>query len=205
MRVWMKAAPIAVMIALATAGCGSSGEVDDLKAQVAEVTAERDALQQQVDTAAARHDKSAEVKAAVEALLAEPGSSIPPAELAAELASYATADAQMVDDVFGGVGMEQAWYNTLSGDLDATIDTIHQWISDDGTQSGSLWIWRGSNMQGNPFELIGVNIDSHNEEGLITEEWVGYPYPDAYVNGAIVGDGTPTTITGEPWEGAAAE
>lgn len=69
-------------------------------------------------------------------------------------------------------------------------------MSEDGSQSSSLWIWKGTNINGKDFELIGVKIDTHNEEGLIAHELVLYPYPDSYVTNAAFGTGTATALDG---------
>lgn len=40
-------------------------------------------------------------------------------------------------------------------------------------------------------ELVGVQIDTHDDEGRVTDEWVIHPYPDDYVVEAFEGAGTP--------------
>ncbi|MDN4475185.1 hypothetical protein QQX09_04840 [Demequina sp. SYSU T00192] len=189
----------ATVVALAS-GCSAGGETQDLEAQLAEVTEQRDALQAELDAIDARYDKTVAVKAAVEDILADPESYGTPDEVADLLASYGTDDAVMDDDVFGAVGLRQAWYNTLSNQVDAEIETVQQWVDDDGSVSGSLWIWRGTNFAGEPFELVGINVDTHADDGTIENEWVAYPYPDEFVRVAIIGGGTPTTVTGEPFD-----
>lgn len=162
-----------------------------LDQQLTEVTAERDALQAQVDQRSERHDKSVAVQAAVRDILDNPTAYGTEEEVADLLATYATAAAVMEDDVFGSVNMREAWYNTLySGTMDAEIEVWHQWTSEDGSQSGGLWVWRGTNLAGNPFELIGVAVDTHDEEGLVSHELVVYPYSDAHVIEAVTGAGT---------------
>ncbi len=144
------------------------------------------------DEAADRYERTAAVKEGVRAVLDDPNSFGTAQEVADLLATYATADALMVDDALGSAPMRQAWYDTLYGKgLDAEIEVWHQWISADGSQSGSLWVWKGTNLIGNNFELIGVAIDSHNEDGLVSNELVIYPYDDAYVEEAFSGVGTP--------------
>ncbi len=117
----------------------------------------------------------------------------------AALAELATPDAEMEDDAFHeSVGISDAWANTLyAGAMDARIDVRHRWISDDGSMSGGLWIWHGTNALGNPFELIGVQVDTHDDEGRITHELVVYPYPDDYVAEAVEGAGTPVVLTAQ--------
>jgi hypothetical protein len=162
-----------------------------LEQQLTEVTAERDALQAQIDQRSERHDKTVAVKAAVRDILDNPTAYGTEEEVADLLATYATSAAVMEDDVFGSVNMRDAWYRTLySGAIDAEIEVSHQWISEDGSQSGSLWVWKGTNQAGNPFELIGVAVDTHDEEGLVSHELVVYPYSDTYVIEAVTGAGT---------------
>lgn len=182
------------------AGCGSdSDEVASLTTQVQQLEQERDALQEKVDAAATRHDKTVAVMEGVRAILDDPTSVGDEDAVVEALAQYATADAEMEDDAFHeSVGIRQAWENTLySGAMDSSIDPLHTWVSDDGSMSGSLWIWHGTNFAGNPFELIGVQIDTHDDEGRVSHELVVYPYPDEYVDEAVEGDGTPVVLTAQ--------
>ncbi|MDN4473468.1 hypothetical protein [Demequina zhanjiangensis] len=193
-----KAAPVALMAAVLLAGC-SSGSAD-LEQQLADVTAERDALQAQIDAIDGRYALTMENKAAVEEILANHDSYGTPAQVADLLATYATDDAKMDDDVFGAVGIRSAWFYTLFGEADAEIDTVQQWVDADGSESGSLWIWHGTNGGGHPFALIGIAVDTYDDEGMITNSWVAYPYDDEYVMNAIQGNGTETDVYGVPWE-----
>jgi outer membrane murein-binding lipoprotein Lpp len=182
------------------AGCGSdSGEVAALTTQVEQLTEERDALQERVDAAPTRHDKTMAAVEGVRAILDDPASVGDEAAVAAALAAFATPDAQMEDDAYHeAVPMERAWAQTLSSNgIDAQMDVLHQWVSDDGSMSGGMWIWHGTNLVGNPFELIGVQVDTHDDEGRISHELVLYPYPDEYVVQAIEGDGTPLVLTAQ--------
>ncbi|MDH3755740.1 MAG: hypothetical protein OEU32_17890 [Acidimicrobiia bacterium] len=165
-----------------------------MEQQLSEVTAERDALQAQLDRAAERYDKTAEVKAGVREILDNPEAFGSEDEVADLLAVYATEAAVMEDDVFGSVPMRQAWFRTLYSDaMDAEIEILHQWISEDGSESGGVCVWRGTNQAGNPFELIGLTVDTHDEEGRVAHELVIYPYPDEYVDVAVTGAGTPSS------------
>ena len=152
-----------------------------------------------MDAAAGRYDLVAAHKAEFEAILADTAAHGTPDEVADLLATYATEDAVMDDDVFGAVNYRDAWYNTLYGDATAQIDTIQQWMDADGSQAGSLWIWHGTNMSGNPFALIGISFIDYDDEGQITNEWVAYPYDDDYVTNAVVGTGTGTDVYGVAW------
>ncbi|WP_084127311.1 hypothetical protein [Demequina sp. NBRC 110054] len=186
---------------LALAGC-SSGSAD-LEEELAQVTSERDALQAELDTIDARHDLVVEKKAELEEILTDHTSYGTPAQVADLLGTFATEDAVMDDDVYGAVDYRDAWYYTLYQDATSEVESIHQWVDADGSEAGTLWIWRGTNGIGNPFELIGISVDSYNDEGLITNEWVAYPYDDEYVLEALDGAGTATDIYGELWDDAA--
>ena len=63
-------------------------------------------------------------------------------------------------------------------------------VTEDGSQGEVLWMWYGTNAEGNPFELAGVTLITYNQEGLISYEYVTYPYDDDYVYVAVLGDGT---------------
>jgi len=199
MRARTCAAAAAAAVALAVTGCGTGGETDDLEAQLAEVTAERDALQDELDAIAQRYDRTVATQAAVEGILADPESYATTGEMVEALTAHTALGSVMDDDVFGAVPHKTAWTYTLGGGLDAEIETVQKWVDADGSESGSLWVWRGTNHAGKPFELIGISIMTFDDEGLITNEWVAYPYPDDFVEEAIDGGGTPTTITGEAW------
>jgi outer membrane murein-binding lipoprotein Lpp len=182
------------------AGCGSDAdEVAALTTRVEQLNDEREGLQQEVDAAATRHDKTVAVVEWLRTILDDPESVGDEDAVTTALAELATPDAQMEDDALGGsIGMRLAWSKTLySNAMDARIDIRHSWVSDDGTLSGGLWIRHGTNQAGNPFELIGVQVDTHDDEGLITHELVVYPYPDEYVVEAVQGAGTPVVLTAE--------
>ena len=192
----VKATVAALSVAVALGGgivaCGDDdGEADTLRVELAEVSAERDQLQARIDADDERHDKSVATMKAIRAILDDPTSYGSEDEVVDLLASYASDGAQMRDDALGDVGIQSAWYNTLyGGAVDAEIEIVHQWFAPDGSQSGTLWVWRGTNLVDNPFELIGVSIDTHDDDGRITDEWVIYPYPDEYVEAAFRRGGT---------------
>jgi len=175
------------------AACGGDSDVADLERRLTEVEAERDALEEQSHADFERYQKTAAVKVAIREILDDSAAFGGEEEVAALLATYATPDALMEDDAFGAVPMRQAWFNTLySNAMDAEIEIWHQWISDDGSQSGGLWVWHGLNAAGNPFEVVGVAIDTHDAEGRVAHELVIYPYSDAYMDKAVFGEGTTT-------------
>lgn len=181
---------LALTVGVIAPACGNESD-DASKQDLVEMVAERDELQSRLDDRSDRYEKTAAVVAGMRAVFDDPDSYGTEDEVADLLATFATSDALMADTVLGSAPMRQAWYNALySGAVDAEVEISHQWITDDGSQSGSLWVWSGTNRLGNPFELVGVSLDSHNEDGLITREKVIYPYDDAYVKQAFSGDGT---------------
>jgi hypothetical protein len=189
-------------LSLILAGCSSdptaSEEYQELEQQLADtsreladVTAERDALAATASAPSERHDKALDNQEAVEDILHNPESYGSEEEVVELLATYATEDAVMDDAVFGAAPIMTAWRETLyGGAMDAEIENYYRWLSEDGSQGGILWIWRGTNLAGNPFELAGISLNEYDEDGLLTYSYVVYPHPDEYVNEAIVGDGT---------------
>jgi hypothetical protein len=179
---------------------------DEEFAELAEVTAERDALALQADERVAaereavalqakeraeRREKGIAIQAEIIAILDDPESFGTEEEVTALLATHATEDAVMDDEVFGAANYRAGFYNTLySNAMDAKIDTYETWMSDDGSQGGALWMWHGINAWGNPFELAGVSITTHDEDGVITHEYVTYPHEWSYVQSAAFGAGT---------------
>jgi hypothetical protein len=185
---------VAVALAGGAPACSNeAGEVEELQAELAQVTSERNELQARLDADAERHDSTVEVTDAISAILDDPTSYGTEEEVVDLLASYATPDAEMRDDVFGDVDIRAAWRNTLFTEAESELQTAHAWVSSDGSQSSSLWVWHGTNPLGNPFELIGINVDTYDDDGRITDSWVAYPYPDDYVVEALRGEGTPIT------------
>jgi hypothetical protein len=155
-------------------------QLADTQQQLADAVAERDA----------RHDKAKATQEAVTAIVKDPESVGSEQEVVDALASYYTPDAMMVDAVFGSIGARDGWYETLYGAMaDSTFDNTYWWVSEDGSQGGSVWLWHGMNEAGNPFELAGISLDDFNEEGLVSNEYVVYPYPADYVTEAIKGAG----------------
>jgi hypothetical protein len=166
-------------------------QLTDVQRQLAEAVAERDALASAAPQPNARHDKAKATQEAIQAILDDPESVGTEQEVVDALASLATPDAMMVDDVFGAVNMLSAWRQTLyGGTVDATVDTTYMWLSEDGSQGGSLWLWHGTNLAGNPFELAGIALNDYNEDGLVSNSYVVYPYPADYVTAAFEGAGT---------------
>lgn len=187
---------VAVLL-LSTAGCAQSEPTDAVEEQLAAVTAERDALLDTASRQQERHDRALATLDEVNAMLNDPESVGSEEEIIDAIASHSTETAKMDDDVFGAVNYRNGFYNTLyGGAADARIDSYHWWVSDDGSQGGVLWIWYGTNLAGNPFELSGLSRIEFAEDGRIEYELVTYPYTDSYVKNAFLFDGTPTPSTG---------
>jgi hypothetical protein len=183
-----------------TIGSCSGDDADQLQAENEELTAEVEALRADQDLAASRHSASSTTIAAVEAILADPESFGTETEIAAAIADLATPEAQIEDDVLGSIDLRTGYYDTLfGGEADAVIDVYDHLLSQDGSQGGSLWIWRGTNAVGNPFELVGISLLDFDDDGKITHELVTYPNPDEYVVEAFEGAGTaPLSIATDP-------
>ncbi len=184
-------ASIAVFL-LVVAGCSSSNpteseeyqaleqELAQAEAQLAEVAAERDILIVDASAGAARYEKSVATTGRVATIIDDPDAVGTRDEVLDELTTLATPEAVMDDTAFGAVPIRRAWANTLWGS-DATIKTWVRWMCDDGSQAGSLWTWAGESRSGEPFELIGVNLDDFDDEGRVTYSLVDWPYDAAYV------------------------
>jgi hypothetical protein len=172
-------------------------ELAAVQQQLTETTVEMDTAIAGLDAAAARRDAALSTMELQRQVLDDPESYGTEDEVVDLLASRATVDAFMDDAVFGAVPMRQAWRNTLyGGAFDARIDMYDTWVCEDGSQGGVLWTWHGTNGAGNPFELPGISLMRFDEEGRISYELVTYPYPDAYVDEAVFGSGTPRPSTG---------
>ncbi len=158
------------------------------EAEVAAITAERDALAHGA-VPSHRYENAARILSEIKAILDDPEAFGTEDEIADLLATHATPEALMDDDVFGAVSYGAGFFNTLYGWSDAQIDVYDRLLCDDGSQSAALWLWHGTNIAGNPFELAGISLATHDEDGLISYELVTYPYPDDYVREAVMGSG----------------
>lgn len=185
--------------ALVLVSCSSdpttSPEYEDLAQQLAtteqalaDVTAERDEL---AGIDPNRYELSLKTMEAMEDILHNPESYGTEEEVVDLLATYATEHAVMEDIVLGTVPIRSAWFYTLyGGSMDSEIDIYHRWLSADGSEGVILWMWHGTNQAGNPFELAGMSLDDFDGNGLLSHEYVVYPYPDDYVREAVTGSGT---------------
>jgi hypothetical protein len=166
-------------------------ELAQAETQLAEVTAERDALASLEHQPSGRHDKAVATLDGIVAILDDPAAFGAEEDVVDLIATHATADALMDDDVFGPANYRSGFYNTLyGGAIDAQIDVYHAWVSDDGGSGGALWVWHGTNAAGNPFELPGLSVITFNDDGIVSYEFVTYPYSDEYVRQAVTGAGT---------------
>ena len=190
-----------VGLALLVVGCASgdpttSAEYQALEEeyvvvqqQLDEAVNGRDALAAQIAVADVRHELTVVNQAALAEIIADPTAYGSEEEALDLLMGYAIDDAVMDDVALGSIGMREAWRETIFW-TDSDIETFATWIADDGSNGGSLWVWSGLATNGEPFDLVGVNIDTYNDDGLITYERVVWPYPDAYVQQALE-NGTP--------------
>lgn len=168
---------VAAMLPLA--GCGDDSGSDD---RLAEVTAERDALQAQIDAAAARYEKSEATQKAVADIIAQPDAFGTEDQVLDLLDQYAESIGIIYgDDAFGVTTWRTGWRATLFGDVDAEIQTWTRWLSEDGSTGGSLWSWNGTAANGEPFTLSGIVLEQFNDDGLYTEVYVYYPMEAAEV------------------------
>jgi hypothetical protein len=162
-------------------------DLDQVQSGLAEVSADREAMAAEIAVGERRYDKSLATQIALAEIIADPASFGTELQVLNLLMTYATAGAVMDDVAFGAVSMRDGWENTLFGGLDADLKTWKTWLSEDGSQGGSLWTWSGTGLDGQPFELIGINLDNYDDEGRVTYELVAWPYEDDYVVSAVTG------------------
>ena len=163
-------------------------EAAQIEDQLAEVTVERDALVEGVESTSTRHENAKANQETLLAIIKDPAAFGSEKEVLDILDEMATPDVASGDVAFGGVmtGIwRQGWRNTLFGGMDASIHTWTSWLSEDGSVGGSLWTWSGSAQNGEPFDLQGLEISRFDDEGLYTEVIMQYPYEDAEVHRRI--------------------
>ena len=166
---------VAVLI-LSISGCAQSDSTDAVEEQLAEVTAERDALLDTESAKQERHDRALATLDEVTAMLNDPESVGSEEDVVDAIARHSTESAVMDDDVFGGVSYRAGFYNTLyGGAVDARIDAYDWWVSDDGSQGGVLWIWYGTNRQGTRSNWQGSASRSSPTMGASNTSWSRTP------------------------------
>lgn len=190
----------AVVVSALTAGCSADPIASDdyqelraeatsleqqvaaLKNQLATLTVERDQLVAEREADAARYATVQEFTELRNNVAGDPAAYGTEDQVLDLLSSGAATDAVMVDEVYGTFPLRRAWRNTLFGTrVDAVTSEWRSWICSDGRLGGSLWTWEGSNYIGEPFSLIGINLNQYDDEGLLTESRVIWPYPWDYV------------------------
>jgi hypothetical protein len=185
MRVRAVLFPIAflsfAMSSLMVAACGGDSELEDVKA-------ERDALAAELAAVESRYELSQANQELIAEIIAEPEAFGDRSEALDKMTATAAPGAIMDDTAFGPVPIRTAWDNTIFG-TDSTIKTWVTWLADDGSSGGSLWTWSGIASNGEPFELIGVNLDDYDESGLLTYSLVDWPYPAETVKAAVATGG----------------
>ena len=148
----------------------------DVESDLAETTAERDALAAQVaafETGIAQVE--ANEKAHFEAIMAE--------DLEAMMATY-TDDAVFVDETFGD-WVEGTEALTRFNDVVLTMtdpeatEILDSYVSADGSRATSVWSWIGTSYFGNPFDLPMVLVHEYRD-GLIATQTIYYAARDAY-------------------------
>jgi hypothetical protein len=188
----MKKSMVVLALALALAGgaCaedvtesaefqGIRQELADVEARLTLVIAERDAPAAHISTV--RYEKASQTQALLVEMMENPEEYGTEDEWLDLVDTLAVPGTFYGDDVFGGIDWRSGWRNTMFGNVNATITTWHRWMSDDGSNAGSMWTWSGTAQNGEPFDLQGIEISAFDEEGLYTGVTVYYPYDDAEV------------------------
>lgn len=179
-RMWGIAMFVTLLLAVPT--CSSdSAELDELKG-------ERDALAAELAAIEIRRDLTTANQQLIAAIIADPEAYGDEEEALDAMTALAQPGAVMDDTAFGAVPIRSAWRNTIFG-LDAKITTWATWLAEDGSSGGSLWTWSGKARNGEPFNLIGINIDSYDDDGLVSYSLVDWPYPGEVVRTAVASGG----------------
>ncbi len=189
---------IGVACALVLAGCTGGGRVEDLESRLAEVTAEKEALELLTVLDGTRREATEMTLAGIELILDAPELYGSPCDVAAALASYGTDDATWISEGLVETSLEDGWRATLFGNGTAHLRVVRRWVADDGRSSGMQWTWRGVDGAGMRVELTGVTLNAHDDEGRITETLVSFPWTAAYVNYLLTSPGAATTATDGP-------
>ena len=170
-------------------------DLADTQSQLAEMTTERDALAEAAassqetgideacaEIAATRHSRSQATQERIIEIVADPEASGTEDEVLDLLDQLAAPGTLFGDDAFGGATpWRSGWRNTLFGGLDATIHTWLRWLADDGSTGGALWTWSGTGPGGGHFDLIGISLNTYDDDGRVTSQTAYYPYESSYV------------------------
>ena len=194
------AAVLLLVVALAVSGCSSgtsasdgyeepqsasadlAEQVEALQSELAAVTAERDQLLAEREADDARYETVRAFTELRNRVASDPAAFGTEEEVLDLLSDGASPGAEMDDEAFGSVSLRTAWRNTLfGGNVDAVTTEWRSWVCSDGRLGGSLWTWEGTNQAGEPFSLIGINLNSYDDEGRLTVSKVIWPYPHEYV------------------------
>lgn len=161
-------------------------ELAAANANIDQLAARNTQLEAELDQASdgSRYDKVVANQEAVAEIIADPAAFGTQDEVLDLLMTYVVPGAVMDDVAFGAVEMRSAWRNTIFG-VGANIETWTKWTAEDGSLAGSLWVWKGTAANGEQFELVGVNTDLYDEDGLVTYSLVEWPYDNAYVTQAF--------------------
>ena len=193
--------PVVVVLSLVMSGCSSSDptasdeyaaleqelaqtsqELAQAETQLAEFDAERDALATQAATTTERHSKASATQAKLSAIIDDPSSFGTEEEVLDLIDELAVPLVRYEDTAWPPLGPVQegdwrtSWRNTIFTETLDTVTTWRTWLSKDGSTGGSLFMWQGTDLTGEPFWLPGIELSEFNEEGLYTESIVYYPY-----------------------------
>ena len=179
------ATALAVLVGLGQASASEESsdpqsELTRLQAELATVTAERDALLEEDRARDERYQRSSETQEALIDIIADPAAFGSMDEVLDLLDELAVPGASMDDVALGAAGWRAAWQGTLFG-ARATIPTWVKWMADDGSIGGSLWTWTGRARNGESLTLPGIDVSTYDENGLITSVVVYWPYENSEV------------------------
>jgi len=153
-------------------------QVSDLEDELADVTAERDRLLASDDADKARLATVTSFTELRNDVATDPSAYGTEDEVLDLLSQGAAPGAVMDDEAYGSVELREAWRRTLfGGSVDAVTTEWRSWVCNDGRMGGSLWTWEGANFVGEPFSLVGINLNTYDEEGLLEVSTVIWPYP----------------------------
>jgi len=143
------------------------------EAQLAELTAQRDAMAQDGATGVIAAVEANET-AHIEAFLSE--------DLDALMDTY-TEDAIWVDETYGdyfvGKPRVRSMLSSVMGFTDPNASgVLERFVAEDGTFAASTWEWIGTNAFGTPFDLPYVLIDEYRD-GKIAKQTIYYASPDS--------------------------